>query len=340
MPLQKPSFYLCVFLILFSLAFAGVKKNDLIFREDFEDAAITGRNWSLGTSLSKDEKKQDKAISTGQGKAGNGFVLEKTESNGNVYLKKVFTPEELAKMKGAIVFLSASLRAENVSGKKYSYSGVKLQCSFWTKGVKPGTLEASIGDLRPGVYFPDGSFDWTNRGFVLSIPDEVEAGLLAIGLEGCSGKVWYDNVEIKVIESLAVDDSWRPAPYTPHSLPRLRGEMIFDKITDADLQHLGENWKANMIRWNIGSWDRNIFKNGLESEGFDALFAKEMERTDGIVASGKKYGMLVVLDMMGVSQHGLFKNVASQNRFVECWKILASRYRTNAGVWGYDLSNE
>jgi len=133
MLLQKPSFFLCLFLILFSLAFAGVKKNDLIFREDFEDAASSERSWNLGTALSKDEKKLDRAISKGPGKSGTGFFLEKSESNGNVYLKKVFTPEELAKMKGAIVFLSASLQAENVSGKKYSYSGVKLQCSFWTK---------------------------------------------------------------------------------------------------------------------------------------------------------------------------------------------------------------
>lgn len=338
--MRRPfTFFILACLGMISSALA---ESSVIFRDDFEDTNRTIKSWQFGGSLWREEKPLDRPAVFSEGKAGRDLFIERADSNGNTYYKKIFTSEELGRMRGRTVILSARLRGEAISPMNFFWFGAKLQCSFWTSDLKKGASEEFIGNYRPGGYFPSGSFDWTNRKVVMRIPDSVASGELVLGLERTTGKVWYDHVEITTIDGAAPipEDGWRPTPYTPHPYPRLRGEMIFTKITETDLQHLGENWKANMIRWNIGGWDKAVFPNGLNSSNFNALFQKEIEKADEVIGWARKYGMLVVLDMMGAAQYGVFDTKANQSRLIECWKVLAARYRTNTAVWGYDLVNE
>ncbi|MBI4979190.1 MAG: cellulase family glycosylhydrolase [Spirochaetes bacterium] len=316
----------------------GMSDNKM-FSDDFEDAARSTKTWVIGGSLLWSDRIEGRNPVFGDGFTGRGLMLSRTETAGNVYYKRVFSADEIAVLKRSLVQVSLRMRVENISEKKTPWAGANVQCCFWTADVAKGSLEATIGNIRPGAFFPGGSFGWTNVSLIVAIPENTVAGVLNFGIEGTSGTVWYDDVKITVIQGEGTDDGWRPAPYQ-HGFGRLRGMMIFDPITEDDLRELGEEWNANLVRYNFGGWDTKYFKKGLESADFDAQFSAAIERTDRIAAWCRKYGMYMVLDMMGTSQQGLFKSGANQKRFIECWKTLVTRYRTNEVVLGYDLANE
>ncbi|MEK6796071.1 MAG: cellulase family glycosylhydrolase [Spirochaetota bacterium] len=234
--------------------------------------------------------------------------------------------------KKAIV-VSARIRGENITKINPAYTGSRFLFQLFRSGAA-SYLHTTI---------PSGTFGWTNISFYGEMQGEqCDKIIFRIGLDQALGTIVFDRIEIRVIETFSTDQAAGfagAANEKGHDLPALRGVMMFDPITEENVKTLSE-WNVNCIRWNIGGWDHDVFPDGLHSKDFDAIFNKEIEKIDTLISLAKKYGMYVVLDMMGASQYGLFSSASSQARFIDCWKRLAARYKDSDVVSGYDLANE
>jgi len=138
--------------------------------------------------------------------------------------------------------------------------------------------------------------------------------------------------------------------YKGHELPRLRGAMVSPNIDAESLQVLGQDWNANLIRFQLirfGAPGRPAnpvtYQDWLEGE---------LKKLDALLPLAEKYGVRVVVDLHSPpggkatvsgyigSDGGLFQDRGAQDAFVEVWRRIASRYLTAKAIWGYDLANE
>lgn len=135
-----------------------------------------------------------------------------------------------------------------------------------------------------------------------------------------------------------------------HPLPRLRGVMVSPNIDADSLRVLGEEWKANLIRF-------QLIRSGRPGELFalaryDEWLDGELRKLDAILPLCERYGIFVVVDLHSPpggkataggyvgSDSGLFTEKRSQEKFVEVWRKIAAHYKGAKSVWGYDLANE
>jgi len=232
------------------------------------------------------------------------------------------------KLRGAALNISARIRGENISPKPYPYNGAKIMLKVVTES------QTNYPQVRPTK---EGTFGWMDVNIVVTIPETVKSVQLVLGLEKVSGKLWFENVKVKVVEAPAKAMAPREGPmFKGHPLPRLRGAMVRTEITEEDLKILGEKWNANLIRWQLGA---NKYKAGLATPGYDTILDEEIAKLDAILPACKKYGIYVVVDMHSLALDS-FSSTANQDKLVDAWKKLASHYKGNPVIWGYDIINE
>ena len=194
-----------------------------------------------------------------------------------------------------------------------------------------------------------GSFDWKKIGFSVTIPADATTGTLHLGLQDSSGTSWFDDVQASV---LLVPEP-RPLPrvdpepaFRGHDLPRLRGVMSPTAFREDDLRVLGQDWKANLIRWQI---QRNWGKPGTDRDlaEYDRWIEGKLDELDKVLESCRKHGIKLVIDLHTPpggrredSDLAIFHERKYQDHFVKLWETIARRYKGHAAVWGYDLVNE
>jgi aryl-phospho-beta-D-glucosidase BglC (GH1 family) len=135
-----------------------------------------------------------------------------------------------------------------------------------------------------------------------------------------------------------------------HNLPRLRGAMVGPRIDETGLRVLGQDWNANLIRWQLIRHGRPGQPGSLAD--YDDWLEGELRRLDAALPHCERYGLLVALDLHSPpggkatvsgyigSDDRLFTDRSVQEKFVEVWRRLATRYRHAKAIWGYDLANE
>jgi aryl-phospho-beta-D-glucosidase BglC (GH1 family) len=174
--------------------------------------------------------------------------------------------------------------------------------------------------------------------------------VLHLGLEEVSGRAWFDDVRVTVVRppASAAPRRVRGPVYRGHSVPRLRGTMVSPDITPESLRTLGQEWRANVIRWQLV---RPTSRMAAQPD-YDAWLDGELARLDAALPYCRRYGVSVVVDLHsppgGAASPGgyaaadadLFSDKGCQAKFVEVWQRIARRYKGVAGIWGYDLANE
>lgn len=247
-----------------------------------------------------------------------------------------------ADVRGQVLTCSAWIRAENVSQKPQSWNGIKFMMP----------IETPSGNQWPQARIGTGTFDWTRVAFAVRVPPDAERVSLVLGLEAVTGKVWFDDVRIAVVRLPASVPPPRFATmYRGHALPRLRGAMVSPRtLTEADLRTLGQDWNANLIRWQL------ILPatpgQRITLDAWDRWLEGELKRLDAMLPVCRKYGLYVVLDLHSPpggegtaggyagSDAGLFSSKACQDHFVKAWEHMARRYKGEKVIWGFDLANE
>jgi aryl-phospho-beta-D-glucosidase BglC (GH1 family) len=254
---------------------------------------------------------------------------------------KITMPFDVVPYRGMSLHFECMAKAENVSKPPQPYNGVKFMMHF-------NSLVAGQQWRNQGNVF--GTFDWKKLSFVMPIADDATNGDLYLGLEECTGKAWFKDIEISVARAKAPSRPPPmvnpPPPYKGHDLSRLRGVMSPNQFKDEELRVLGQEWNANLIRWQI---TKNWGKTGTERDiaEYDKWIDGEMADLDKALDACEKYGIKVVIDLhsppggryedksMAMTHEKLY-----QDHFVKVWEKIASRYKDNKAVWAYDLINE
>jgi endoglucanase len=285
---------------------------DRIFFDDFEDEAATQAGWgSTGY-----------AFDTGH-LGGRGILVENTEAGTSRVIVHAIPIEAV---RGVDVEVTGWVRAEAISEKPDPWNGVKIMMHVSGPG----------GDDWPQPLVDVGTFDWTQKGFTRAVPDDAESVDLILGLELVTGRVWFDDIEMKV-HSCPPDVTFDPGcpVHEGHEVPVLRGAMVSTAATAEDLRVLGRDWNANVIRWQLGG----TTATPLDSPDYDTVLQAQTDLLDAALPTCREVGLMVVVDLHGLAT-GLFDGAAGQGKFIEVWQGLAAKYRDSEVVWGYDLANE
>jgi endoglucanase len=286
--------------------------NRVVFHEDFENTATITSLWGPAVNYS---------VATGF--AGSGLLFNSTTSNTN---QTVSTPISMVNLIGRTIAMSARIKGEDLLG-----------------GGNPGMVIQLVGLTSSGSnrYYrippSTGNFDWKAVGKAIKIDDDLVSISLNIGIYNATGKFWLDDLHIQVIA-----EPLPPARDTTIAIDKTHPGMFrgmnvrSNTITKSDLDELSTDWKANTIRCQIGG---NQFGDGLLLSNYDSILQAEMIRMDTLVKWCTSNGLKMNVGMAGLSQ-GLFSSILAQTRFVNAWKLIATRYKNVAAVWAYDLANE
>jgi endoglucanase len=274
--------------------------------------------------------------------AGHGHCLQVTvpaeqAAGGNM----IRLPLDLTNYRGCQLVFACLAKAQDVTKPPASYLGVKFMCHY----VSPA--EGPFWRNQDNVY---GTFDWQKLTFGVPVAGDVTTGEIDLGLQDSSGTVWFDDIRITVLKPAPPA---RPKPpvnpppaFKGHNLPRLRGVMSPNQFRDEDLRVLGEQWRANVIRWQM---TRNWGRAGTDRDlvEYDKWLNAKLDELDKVLEACRRYGLRVVVDMHSPpggrfpdSDLAIFHEKLYQDHWIELWRQIARRYKGNPVVWGYDLVNE
>jgi endoglucanase len=266
--------------------------------------------------------------------------VHKDETEGAV-LRRIELP--VANLSGRWVYLTADIKAREISAKPEDWNGIKVMMQ----------IETPQETQWPQIALPDGSFDWRQGSVRILVPAETRRAVLHVGLERVSGTAWFDNLRI-VLARLAEDAPAAPANqpvFKGHDRPALRGVMAHPRMTQEDLRVLARSWGGNLVRWQLLRVPAPA-ENG-DPDAYDRWLAGELERLDEVLSWAEKWNVKVVVDLHSppggpvgeggtVNAGGAFwTNRAAQDRFVTVWQRIARRYKgQRETIWGFDLLNE
>jgi hypothetical protein len=250
-------------------------------------------------------------------------------------------------MRGAVVYFSVRVKARDISDKPNPWNGVKIMA----------VMETPAGKRWPQVELPTGSFDWQTARFVVRVPPDATSLTLVLGLEQVTGRAWFDDVRV-VLGRAANPQAVAPRmpgqddkPFTGRAEDRLRGVMISPNISADALRTLGATWNANLIRWQLihtGAYG----KPPPALADYDAWLERELARLDAALPLCKQLGLRVVIDIHSppggravsggyiAATGDFFTDPAAQAKFLDVWRRIATRYKDEPAIWGYDLVNE
>jgi hypothetical protein len=264
-------------------------------------------------------------------------ALEGVTSNVSVRLT---LPVE--KLRDARLLCRAKVRADAVTQPPQPWNGVKFMLHLNGPGGQQWLQQDNLS----------GTFDWKLVQFKATVPADVTNAELVLGLEEVNGKAQFDDINLSVLRGPRVRPAVPPKgpAFTGHEEPRVRGAMIHPDITPESLRVLGQEWNANLIRWQLIRYGPAAkIKTFAE---YDTWLEGELRKLEAALPLCEKYGVRVVLDLHSPpggkptsggyvgSDAGLFTDQAAQTKFVEGWQLMARRFRNQKAIWGYDLANE
>jgi hypothetical protein len=247
-----------------------------------------------------------------------------------------------AQLKGCAIRVSALVKARGVSPRPNSWNGIKLMLA----------VETPAGKQWPQAQIDTGTFDWVPISFFTRVPVDATNLHLVMGLERVSGKVWFDDLKVTVVRKWSEPPRAQSlgAVYKGHNLARLRGVMISPNIDAEGLRVLGQDWKANLIRWQLIRQARP--EQVIAPADYDVWLEAELKRLERALPLCERYGLLVAVDLHSppggrgsaggyvAANAGLFSEPESQAKLVRIWRQMAARFKGQKAIWGYDLVNE
>ena len=246
----------------------------------------------------------------------------------------------LEALRGSRVRVEALVKADGVTPPPKPWNGIKVMLHSQSPGGDRWEQQNNVA----------GTFDWKLVRFTARVPEDATAAWLVLGLETVSGVAWFDDVKVVVTAAPRT----RPAQaangpvFKRHDLPRLRGAMISQSVTEADLQTLGGDWGANHVRWQLvwGGFPHSPADRG-DLAAYDAWLEGALAHLDALVPVCERLGIKVLIDLHTppggrneAKECRLFHERRFQESFMAWWEKIARRYRGNKTVWGYDLVNE
>jgi endoglucanase len=317
-------FWITGFVLL--LAAIRTEAAEVYFNADFDSGPPAEARLSTGASIAQ--------------APGRGGVLQIEASPVAPQLHAMQVPLPVGRLRGNIVFFSADVRAEQISNRPNSWNGAKLML----------VIQTAKGTEYPQASIPTGSFDWTRFSATSPVPADAKSVTLVVGLENVTGSAWFDNVRIvhrKALFDHPAADSAKII-HRGHDLPRLRGAMAGTRLAEADVKHFAGSWGGNLLRWQLFEAARK----DRPLDQYDKWLDAELDYFDRVLEWCRKHGVLIALDLHSppggqafeagyiTARGDIFRKPEGQEKFVEVWRRIASRYKGNEVIWGFDLLNE
>jgi len=322
-------------ILAFGSAEAAYRRGELLWKCDFtrEDlprvnAAQTvlheGRSWIAN-----------------EGRNGDGAMLAKNENERQCFMFGI--PLSVAELSGMIQ-IEADVKGVDLRPGPQPFNGPKIMFPYTVNG------QTNYPQL-PSEY---GTFDWKTWVRVDYIPPEATKFTLVLGLEQAPGSLYIDAVRIyRAVEM--PDDEAAVAPKNPRAdaVPRgkwaeggrpgaRRGVMSGSDLSEDAFKTL-HAWNANLIRMQIGIRTQNL--NTIED--WFAELDRQLVEVDRVLALCRKYGLKMVVDLHGgpgckATKHA--SNVVPADydttALKRAWRTIATRYREDPSIYGYDILNE
>lgn len=288
-----------------------IEVNPDLHADTFNDgAAAVGARWTTGTKT---------VVAHGAGSALQ--VVNATASASNM----TRTTLSVDALRGRSVTLRAQINTSGVSEKPASYNGIKVMLTY---------KRADNSYSYPQIALGTGPYAWADVSRVVNIPADVIGAWLDIGLEKVTGTVQFDNVGVTLLDSSS--PYWaNPTPWHKgHTAPVLRGVMVSTGLKTSDVPTL-DSWGVNLVRWQLGG--ANSYT--LTTSGYDTILESELGKLDALLPSLEAAGIRVVVDLHSLSR-GLFESSTAQNKLIQVWQTIATRYLGNTAIWAYDIANE
>jgi len=299
-----------------------------VFQADFESPDFPGtwRNDGSGVAVSEPVPGGSSALAVTTLKRGNHMVS---------------IPLPIDRIRGFRVTLSGKVKADHVSEPAEPWNGVKIM--LHTLSPKGPDYQAVMG--------LHGSFDWKELGLTAMIPPDATEASIILGIQDASGRIWFDDVVVSLSATPRKRPATQPALLPPEKLdrrsdlPRLRGVMYGPKGREEDLRKLAE-WKGDLIRWQFYWYDGTFPEKRLDLALYDKWLEETIAGVDRLLPLCESLGIRVVIDLHtppGAGESGqwaMFEKEAYQKKFIAVWDRLASHYKDQPAIWGYDLVNE
>jgi len=237
---------------------------------------------------------------------------------------------------GKLITIKASVKADGVSKPPKPWNGIKVMI----------VARTGSDTAYPQIALPQGTFDWVKVQRSIRLPKDVSTATLQLGLEQVAGKVWFDDVRITLGRG-ASGGRRLDKPFKGHDLKRLRGVMHGPEFDEKNIRDLAA-WGANHIRWQLNwvpmkaaeQWAKDL-------ERYDRWLDGALKHADKAADACEKYGIRMLLDLHcppGGRREGgvcrMFTEKRYQQKFLDIWKRLATRYKDRKAIYAYDLINE
>ncbi|MBK9990352.1 MAG: cellulase family glycosylhydrolase [Verrucomicrobia bacterium] len=261
------------------------------------------------------------------------------------------------------VFLPSTSTASNYIASvpfditPYRGMQIRFECLIKTEGVTQPDLTwkgvvCGLGMDSAITTYPHtslsntaGTYDWKTFTGGLNVPIDATNAKLYFGLQGCTGKAWIADWQIRLIRSNPtrppVDPLWQPDRY-----PQRRGVMLggtsYDSITAGRFDVL-KSWNVNLVRWVMGYNQ----KTAADPAVYDAWLDARLDELAKALAEADAHGLKLIVDMHVTTggrradgKNAVFYNAELQNRYVADWQKIATRFNGHPAIYAYDLINE
>ncbi|MDD4537845.1 MAG: cellulase family glycosylhydrolase [Lentisphaeria bacterium] len=315
------------------LASAACMAQEFFFRSNFGPAELA--QWKLPSGA--------EIVQTEQGPALKVTVTTRRNGDGD-RATMAFPFDQYA---GKTIRMHCRVKYEDVTKPAQSYNGTKFMMVYKTKSGQSRWLHGS------GAW---GSKDWHDITYSGTIDDDALPGTIELGLQDCTGSIWFQDLRMRLIDPAKVFPRIAPEDYLPVYTDRVRKEpqrrgvmspsVFRENITiEKDLPDLA-SWGATLIRWQlIRNWGaRNSDQDPAE---YLEWVRKRVPEVIQVLDRCQELGMKVVLDLHvppGGRREGgwmtMFENQVFADAFAEAWRILAKGVKGHPALFGYDLINE
>jgi endoglucanase len=129
---------------------------------------------------------------------------------------------------------------------------------------------------------------------------------------------------------------------------RYRGMQIAPNPVASDMDVLG-SWKANIVRYQV-NWEDLAAADASTHDTYFAWLNSELANLDAALPALRRNNLNVVLALYtppggftrrdAHATHRMFVEPWAADAFIEAWQMIATRYKDESIILGYDLVNE
>lgn len=318
-----------------TLQSAYITTDDLLFSENFSSAE-TLKHWVASG-------RRPEFIENGAPEGQGGAVRFRLEEDGTSTISFQLDP---AKVNGLVSF-EGYIRGRDLSGKA-TYFGPKFMLAC-DDGKKKDFPEPEKGF---------GSFGWKKVKRFYSIPSGCRTIRFVIGIQAGRGELEVAGIRILRAREVSAEEAAHSGgiraetgdmprgPVVPGTKTEFRGVMSGDDLSPSAFAEL-RKWNVNLMRYQMRP-SRELQEKLTTPEAFLAWIDSEIEKIDTIVLpQAKANGIKLVLDLHYGGQkvtrllsNQLTRSTSNLKVLEESWRRLATKYRGNDAIYGYDLLNE